>query len=390
MFAAAAVYALALLSKPSAVALPLVAGALAVIAFRWKISQAVLRLLPWMLLAIPIMVIAKNVQPAMHVPPVPLVDRPRIAIDAIQFYLGKLLWPAHLGIDYGHTPQAVIAGKTGLSVVFAIALLICALLLISNRRRHPLPLAAAAIFVGALVPVLGLVTFDFQWYSTVADHYLYLAMLGPALLVAAVLNQFPRPSAYVLTTIVIAALSVRSFVQTRVWSDQVTLMSHALEVNPQSWVGHFDLGLALMPTSADESIRQLKIASQMEPTFPHGFGALGEEYLIAGKLPEGVSALQTWAKLAPADEHAWSELAAALSKSHDRAGAIAAYRQALKINPNVATTCSDLASELAENRQITEAIDLYTRALQIDPNLPAAKQGLAIAMQHLRPDSKAK
>ena len=43
---------------------------------------------------------------------------------------------------------------------------------------------AALVFVFGMVMNLGLAPFQFQFHSTVADHYAYLAMLGPALAVA--------------------------------------------------------------------------------------------------------------------------------------------------------------------------------------------------------------
>ena len=44
-----------------------------------------------------------------------------------------------------------------------------------------------------LLPVLGLIPFDFQHYSTVADRYAYLAMLGPAIALAWGLTR-PMPA----------------------------------------------------------------------------------------------------------------------------------------------------------------------------------------------------
>ena len=62
-----------------------------------------------------------------------------------------------------------------------------------GRRRVAWIGAAAAVFVSGLVPVLGLIPFDFQYhYSTVADRYVYLALLGLALGMAWSLRQGER------------------------------------------------------------------------------------------------------------------------------------------------------------------------------------------------------
>ena len=53
-------------------------------------------------------------------------------------------------------------------------------------------LACVALFVASLLPSLGLVPFDYQRYSTVADRYAYLALLHSAWPLACVLANRPR------------------------------------------------------------------------------------------------------------------------------------------------------------------------------------------------------
>src|SRR5207237_1334575 len=64
---------------------------------------------------------------------------------------------------------------------------------VALRRRCGSRLALAGILVALLFvsPVLGLVPFHFQAFSTVADHYLYPAMLGVALVAAWVGSPAP-------------------------------------------------------------------------------------------------------------------------------------------------------------------------------------------------------
>ena len=76
-----------------------------------------------------------------------------------------------------------------------------------KRRQWPQAAIGGLIFVAGLAPVLGFVPFEFQSFSTVADRYVYLPMLGVALAVAGIMAQSGR--AVMATTIaVVAALSV--------------------------------------------------------------------------------------------------------------------------------------------------------------------------------------
>ena len=97
---------------------------------------------------------------------VPLSARPIIAGDAIAFYMYKLIWPLKLAVDYGRTPRETLA--SGWAYVTALVPLAMAIVLWRKRRSWPIVCAGAVIFVLGMLPVSGLVRFDFQIYSTVA------------------------------------------------------------------------------------------------------------------------------------------------------------------------------------------------------------------------------
>src|SRR5205814_471550 len=80
--------------------------------------------------------------------------------------------------DYGRSPQWVL-GQPEVYYTWAATAVLLAVPW-HFRRSARWALASVLLFVVALLPTLGLVPFDYQRYSTVADRYLYLAMLGPA------------------------------------------------------------------------------------------------------------------------------------------------------------------------------------------------------------------
>ena len=61
-----------------------------------------------------------------------------------------------------------------------------------NRQRRPLIWLGALLFVTFLLPTLGLAPFAYQAYSTVADRYAYLALLGVGLMVSDTFDQTRR------------------------------------------------------------------------------------------------------------------------------------------------------------------------------------------------------
>jgi hypothetical protein len=240
------VFALALLAKPSAMVVPAI-----IFVLEWSIGKhaprsILLRLWPWFVLAIGWAVVTKRVQPALQIDAGPWWQRPWVAADAIGFYLAKIAWPANLAIDYGRTPTWLMAARSLSAAAIAVAAVI-GTYLIRNRNVT----AAGLVFALALLPVLGFVAFDFQSQSTVADRYVYLAMLGPAIIIALAAQAMPRRAAISLCIVMVFAWSILSFRQVRVWRDSTTLYLHALDVNPRSLTAAQDLAI-VYDKSGDE------------------------------------------------------------------------------------------------------------------------------------------
>lgn len=231
----------AMLSKPTAMVLPAMAFAIdwLVIGRPWKTALA--RSAPLLALTVPTAIVTRIVQSSGHVSTlVPLVHRPLVAMDALAFYLGKLAWPTNLTIDHGRTPRSVLeSGAIWWTWVAPAAVTLLAVLL---RRRLPLLAAGLVLAVLPLTPVLGIVPFDFQYISGVAEHYLYPAMFGIALIAAAVLVRIERINGIAaIALLVLTPLAVLSHRQAWVWSDTETLMTHVRSVNPSSWLARNNL-----------------------------------------------------------------------------------------------------------------------------------------------------
>jgi len=226
---------LGLLSKPSAVVTPLLAGLCALCYCNRAWRQTAREIFPWLMLVIPFMVYTTGSQPDQLIDFIPpLLSRVLIAGDAISFYVYKLFVPFPLGIDYGRFPQAVLQNPwiwlTG-TLPFAVA----AGLLLAGLKYQMKPVnGAVLIFITALLPALGMKPFDFQHISTVADRYVYIAMLGPALMVSFLLARYRSTALKACAVSVLTVLFALTWLQVRTWQNNDSLLSHTLAVNPRS------------------------------------------------------------------------------------------------------------------------------------------------------------
>ncbi len=238
------IYAIALCAKPAAVVVPPMAAAVAWAAGARPTRRAVFTLGAWVALGLACAWVTHRQQgDATIVAWNPPAVRPLVAADAVAFYLGRLLWPADLALDYGRTPRWVWQHVgTALVGVAVAGVFLIGLVWVARRRgdRHVVP-AALAVFVCGIGPVLGMVPFIYQYYSTVSDRYLYLPMLGAGLLAAWAADRAGRPGRP-FVIVVLATWAALAFAQVGVWRDTVTLFQHNAAINPDSGISWAMLG----------------------------------------------------------------------------------------------------------------------------------------------------
>jgi len=244
-------FVLGFLCKPTAMVAPVMVGVIDYFLMKRPGREIGRWIALWVVLLIPMMIVARWVQSGEGVPTSEIALRPLIAMDALAFYVYKLVWPAWLGMDYGRTPEfirthgAVVLGKM-VPWIYLSWVLTVGLAVGVWRSRVDYLRAGALLFVAGMLPTIGVVPFLFQYYSTTADHYLYLPMLGVGVVVAGVLARYRAIAVRCVMVVVVVALAVRSSLQTGYWADDLTLYTHDLVVNPKSVPANLNLGRVML------------------------------------------------------------------------------------------------------------------------------------------------
>jgi protein O-mannosyl-transferase len=359
-------YGLALLSKPAAVVVPAVSLILDCWVLRRSWRQSAIALIPWVLIAVPVMVVTKWVQPDVQIGFIPpLWARFLVAGDAFAFYLSKLVLPFSLGPDYGRLPESVL--QQPLSYVTWIVPCVLAALIWLWRDRKPFLSAAAAIFVVGILPVSGLIPFQFQVISTVADRYLYLSVLGPALALAWLLAAHERSITPVLCVLLLGLLTIASAAQTRFWQDNDTLFNHGLQINSRSWLAHYNLGAVAQTLRGEskEAIEHFRQALQINPNLASAHNNLGLALAAQGQMQAAVEHYREALRINPDHANAHYNLALALAGRGQMAQAVQQYREVLRIDPSDAEAYNKLAVVLATEGQLDESIKYFHKALEL-------------------------
>jgi hypothetical protein len=252
-----------------------------------------------------------------------------------------------------------------------------AILLFLNRRRWPMAAAGAAVFAAMLLPVLGLVPFEFQRHSTVADRYAYLAVLGAAMVLAAVVRRWPTRGTAVVVGGLLLAYGVRAYAQVWTWQDSKSLYGHAVEVNPTSLAGNDWLGLdAAQHGDFPSAMRYLQTALAAHPDDPVTNYYVGSLLLYAGHPAEAVAPLRIGLR-GRTEWNMYHELSIAMARSGDIDGALAVAREGLERWPDRAELHRQAGDMLAMRREWGPATAEFVTARRLNPNLPGVPERIA-------------
>jgi tetratricopeptide (TPR) repeat protein len=306
--------------------------------------------------------------------------------DVVCFYLGKLLWPHPLITIY---PRWQIDAGQWVSYLPLLAVILVLSVLWLKRESWSRPwFFAFAYFLAALLPTLGLVDMSFSRYSFVADHFQYLAGMGPLALAGAGmvrLADWVIPGRSWLQSSLCAGLllvlGILSWRQNWIYQNKNMLWTYNVANNPNCWVGYNNLGDALSKKGrVDEAMALFLKALEINPNYPMAHNNLGIALSKKGEVDEAMVHYQKALEINPNYVAAHNNLGAALSKKGEVDEAITQYQTALEIDPNYAEAHYNLGAALFQKRQVDEAITQYQKTLEIDPNFAMAHNNLGVAL----------
>src|SRR5437762_3178761 len=313
------------------------------------------------------------------------IERVLVASRAVWFYLSKLIWPSRLTFIY---PRWDITPTHFLSYVWLLAgLTLCVAMYFLRRYVGRSVEVAAGFFVATLSPVLGFIMLYTFRYTFVADHYQYLACIGPIALSSAGLvnlaDTFKNSRTLILSAglCVVAVLATLTWRQATMYGDIETLWRTTLARNPGCWMAHNNLGIALFEKGQlDEAIAHYRTTLQMQPNFWDADYNLGSALLGKGEVDEAILYCDKAVARQPNDPDAQVALANALLQKKRIDDSIVHYQKAVAIRPDYFLARYGLGHALLEKGQLDGAIEHFRAALLIRPDHPDCHTTLAIAL----------
>jgi len=352
------------------------------------------------------------------------LERLIVATHAAWFYLGKLFWPANLTFIY---PQWTVNPNNPLSYIWLVAgIVLCVAIYFARRYVGRSVEVAAAFFVVTLSPVLGFIMLYTFRYTFVADHYQYLACIGPIALVSAGLVKLTNSVEYgprvlfALGIMIFTTLGLLTWRQSANYRDRETLWRITIDRNPGCWMAETNLGSELSEGGdfngaiahlekslrlkfdapeahnsltyalfrkgeADAAIAEAHVAMNFDPNNADTHAVLGMALMTKGQLEEAIAQLSKAVEILPDYSHAHYNLAVALAEKGDPVDAIAHYEKAIQAQPDLVEALTNLAWTFASSsdaniRNGPKAVELAEKASRLtNDTSPVVLRTLAAA-----------
>ena len=308
-WASVAAYAGALLSKGTAMTLPLTLLVLDVYPLRRRalgVKALLLEKTPYAMMALgaaaaALLAIDRGSRWAAYAAYGP-IERVAVALHSMWFYLARLVWPGDLSPLYQLPRELSLRQPWLLAAVVATLGVTVGLVLL--RRKFPGGLAAWTHAAITIAPVSGLVL---AGNHLVADRYSYVSGLGFAVLAGAALTwalgrrrgrgHAMVPGAVVaIAVLAIAGWGAAAWRYSHVWRSSVTLWQRAVSVDPECFICQNNLAASLITRAGrwddplvDEAEAHLERAASLWPGYPEAVNRallarnLGELHLQRGR-----------------------------------------------------------------------------------------------------------
>jgi Flp pilus assembly protein TadD len=310
----------------------------------------------------------------------PLSGRLANALISYLAYIGKMFWPRNLALFY---PNRTFIPAWQIVVAGVLVAGITALVLIEARRR-PYLFTGWFWYLGALVPVIGIVkTGEFS----MADRYCYVSLIGLFIMIVWGLADLLSRLRYggwlagLLIVLVLPGLGWASWIQTGYWQDNLTLYQHTLSITSNNYVVHNNLGNELVRTGRlEEGIQQYQQALSIKPYSFETRNSLGLALAQAGRFDEAMKEYNQALRLRPDSVKVYSNLGLTYAKQGNLAAAVASLQHAQALEPDSAEVHLNLGIVLMQSGKLNEAKAQLSEAVRLRPESPEAHNALGFAL----------
>ncbi len=407
-------FALALLSKETALTLPIIIFAYDYLIKRNRSRSSkeyLKRYLPYtIIIGSYLFMRSYGLRDVAPVTKVFKLDAYTYVINVLSFlmhYIEKLILPIHLNAYHIFRPISSIMEPKGLLVLtFTIVFLVLAVVAF---KKSKLVFWCLVLVIVPLIP-----TFYIIGNSEVgiSERYLYLPSFGFVLLVALLIDRIrvSKPQMTLIMGIILSVLiglyAFGTTTRNGIWKDDYSFWTdtsrkspdsafihrafggvlfnrgnvdealseflYAIQLNPSDAIAHTGLGATYNRKGfLDKSIEHYQIALQLKPSHWEAYYGLGVTYIAMGKLDQGIEQIETSLRLKPDSIDAHEHICSAYMQKGLLDLAMQHCQMAVELNPADADAHYRLGLVYKARGMIDDAIEQYEAVVRLMPTAAA-------------------
>lgn len=375
-------FALALLSKPMAVSLPIV---LLVLDFsllhrrgdgaaKWVIIEKI----PFFLLSIATSMMtiwANSAGGALrNLDTYPFVVRIFVSIRSYLFYLIKMFLPFNLAPLYPYPTEIKTLSLEYLAPL--LLLLLITFFCIYSLKKTKVFLAIWFYYIVSLAPVIGVVR---SGDIAGADRYTYLPSLGLFILIglgtesALRMEKARKNAILVALTLILFILIYRTEKQIGIWHDSITLWSHEVKFFPYVDTAYYNLGAAYGKLGDYKlALINSSRAIELNPVYADAYYNRGTIYYSLGEYKQAINdfdiaiGLKSW-KSRKYYNMVFNNKGIANNAIGQYQQAISDFNRGIELNPQDEFAYSNRGNAYFSLEDHHRAIDDYNKAIELNP-----------------------
>ncbi len=254
-------------------------------------------------------------------------------LNVLRTYIRLLFLPIHQNLDYDY-PQAkgFFELPTIGSFIFLVGILIISFLKVRYTRL--ISFCIWWFFITISVEFCASTSIG---RDIIFEHYLYLPMVGFAILVPYILFRWfkkDHDKAIIVLSLLVAILSVMTYQRNRVWENGITLWSDVVKKSPNKARPYNNLGFYYsLRGEYDRAIDLYRKAMMLDSEYTDPYYNLGYTYLVKRNYPASIRYFEHFIELDPTRAEAYNNLGLAYAYQGDFDRAIALFQIAFQLNP---------------------------------------------------------
>lgn len=354
-----------LLSKPSAVVLPLILILLDFFIFKKKFKTYFKEYTLFFLLSLAFGLITilsqEEAKFLLNTHNYPLINKIGIFGFGIFHYISKFLIPINLSAFYSY-PQ-FLNNITVFGIITLIAFFL--LLYVLVKYKYYLILFGLLFFMANIILVLQVVPFG---DAITADRYMYLPIIG---LLLSIIYFVEKYNFYkVVVFIVMLIFGGITFTRAILWKDSLPLFLNVLKTNPRSFIAINSLGVEYM--ERNDFVKSYQYLNQIVKLYPNYYKGYYNRGLLNGKTKNYSQAIYDFTKAIEYKNYfkAYAGRAAVYYELKDFPKAILDAEKTLQLDANNTKANFVLANCYDDLNQFDKALIFYNKTISIQSENP--------------------